>query len=306
MRVGALPSDRARGLMADRGLALHMPPIVVRIRSALRVFAAQVCDLYRDYELADVAGFADVDVRMIRSGGVRRPWHREVTFVVDGTTPFDPFPLEQALPMFEWGLNWVFAHRMHGFLLLHAGVVAREGHALVLPAWPGSGKSTLAASLACRGFRYLSDEFGILAFSGLQVVPFVRPAALKNESIAVMRAFAPEAFIGTVFPRTRKGMVAHLRIPTESVLHGREPARVAAIVFPDFQSGAVSTLRPLPKATAFLKLAGNAFNYEVAGARGFRAVAAVVRECASYVLQYGDLDGAHAALDEVLVKAADC
>jgi hypothetical protein len=131
----------------------------------------------------------------------------------------------------------------------------------------------------------------------------VRPAALKNASIDVMRAFAPEAFIGTVFPETRKGTVAHFRVPTPSILRGRVPARVAAIVFPDFKSGTPVSLVTLGKATAFLKLAGNAFNYEVVGERGFRAASALVRQTDSCVLRYGDLASAHAALDDIMRKA---
>jgi HprK-related kinase A len=273
------------------------------VRSPLRFLAEQMRDLYCDYELADAADFADVDIRMLRVRGLRTRAHPEVQFVVDGITPFDPFPLTHALPMFEWGLNWVFAHRMHRYLLLHAAVVERGDQALVLPAWPGSGKSTLAASLACRGWRYLSDEFGIIALKSVEAVPFARPAALKNDAIDVMRSFAPDAFIGAVFPETRKGTVAHFRVPTPSILRGRVSARVAAIVFPDFKSGAPISLVTLGKATAFLKLAGNAFNYEVVGERGFRAVSALVRQSGSYVLRYGDLADAHATLDDIMRKA---
>jgi HprK-related kinase A len=289
--------------MAAGGLALRIPPITVRVRSPLRFLAEQMRDLYCDYELADAGDFADVDIRMLRVRGMRNWTHREVQFIVDGVTPFDPVPIAQALPMFEWGLNWVFAHRTHNYLLLHAAVVERDAQALVLPAWPGSGKSTLAASLACCGWRYLSDEFGAIAFEGVHALPFARPAALKNASIDVMRAFAPDAYIGTVFPETRKGTVAHFRVPTQSILRGREPARVAVIVFPDFKSGAPVSLVTLGKATAFLKLAGNAFNYEVIGERGFRAVSALVRQSDSHVLRYGDLASAHAALDDIMRKA---
>jgi HprK-related kinase A len=303
MKVGALSRDEAQLRMAASGLALQIPPITVRVRSPLRFLAEQMRDLYCDYELADAGEFADVDIRMLRVREIRKWVHPEVQFIVDGTTPFDPFPLAQALPMFEWGLNWVFAHRMHSYLLLHAAVVERDEQALVLPAWPGSGKSTLAASLSCRGWRYLSDEFGAIALDDAQVLPFARPAALKNESIDVMRAFAPEAFIGEVFPETRKGTVAHFRVPTQSILRGRAPARVAAIVFPDFNAGAPVSLVTLGKATAFLKLAGNAFNYEVVGERGFRAVSALVRRADSCVLRYGDLASAHAAIDDVMRKA---
>jgi HprK-related kinase A len=237
---------------------------------------------------------------MLRVRGARAMVHPDVQFVVDGTTPFDPFPLAQALPMFEWGLNWVFAHRMHMYLLLHAAVVERGGLALVLPAWPGSGKSTLAASLASRGWRYLSDEFGAVPDCGVHVVPFARPVALKNESIDVMRAFDPDAFIGTVFPGTRKGTVAHMGVPTQSVLQGDRPAQIAAIVFPDFQPGAPTAVEPLAKAATVIKLAGNAFNYETVGERGFRIVTSMVHRCGSHVLRYGDLAGAHAALDDIM------
>jgi HprK-related kinase A len=301
--VGTLSARDLHERMAIRGLALRIPPITVRLRSPVLSFAEQIHALYGDYELADVGGFADVDIRMFRVRGPRRWGRPQVQFIVDGVTPFDPFPIDHALPMFEWGLNWVFGHRMHRYLLLHAAAVERNGQALVLPAWPGSGKSTLAASLACRGWRLLSDEFGVVTFSGTEVLPFPRPVALKNESIGVMRAFGPDATFGATFPKTRKGTVAHLRVPEESVLRGNEPATIAAIVFPDFQSGGANLIRPLPKATALLKLAGNSFNYEIVGEKGFHALSAIVRRCESYVLRYGDLADAHAALDEVMSRA---
>jgi HprK-related kinase A len=290
--------------MRAQGLALRIPPITVRLRSPLDVFGSQIRELYRDYALADAADFADVDIRMVRVQGVRAWAKPQVQFIVDGTTPFEPFPTDHALPMFEWGLNWVFGHRMHAYLLLHAAAVEREGHAILLPAWPGSGKSTLAASLACRGWRLLSDEFGVVSYSGTRVLPFPRPVALKNESIAVMRAFGPDGTYGPVFPKTRKGTVVHFRVPKESALRGEEPARVSAIVFPDFQAGSENLVRPLPKATAFLKLAGNSFNYEIVGEKGFRALLAIVRRCDSYILRYGDLASAHEALSDIRARAA--
>jgi HprK-related kinase A len=149
----------------------------------------------------------------------------------------------------------------------------------------------------------LSDEFGVVTFSGTEVLPFARPVALKNESIEVMRVFGPSASYGPIFPRTRKGTVVHFRVPEESVLRGHEPATVGAIVFPDFQADKANLIRPLPKATALLKLGGNSFNYEIVGEKGFRALSAIVRRCESYVLRYRDLATAHAVLDEIMSKA---
>ena len=303
MQLGGLSTRSVAKRMASDGLSVAIPPITVRLRSPLRFFADQVQALYGDYELVDTGAFADADIRLLPVTGPRRWFQPQVQFIVDGVTPFEPFPLSHALPMFEWGLNWMFCHRMHQFLLLHAAVVERDGQALLLPAWPGSGKSTLAASLSCRGWRLLSDEFGIVSFGGENVRPFVRPAALKNESIAVMRAFDADSYIGPVFPKTRKGDVAHFRAPAASVRAANETARIGAIVFPDFQQGAAVEVLPLNQSTAFLKLAGNAFNYEVVGEKGFRTVASIMHRCRSCILRYGDLSQAHAALDDIMREA---
>jgi len=303
--LAGLAPGEVRRRMAAEGLALRMQPITVRVRSPIRAFAAQIHALYRDYEVLDPRDYADVDVRMLPVPGVRRFARPQVQFVVDGVTPFEGFPLDHALPMFEWGLNWVFVHRMHEYLVLHSSVVERDGRAVLLPAWPGSGKSTLAASLAVRGWRYLSDEFGVIATDSARVVPFVRPAALKNASIGVMRAFAPDSFIGPLFPGTRKGEVAHFSTPAENVRRGGESVDVAAIVFPDFQAGEAATAEPLASSATFLKLAGNAFNYETVGARAFAAVTAIVRRATSHILRYGDLDDAHRALDAIIAQGRE-
>jgi len=55
---------------------------------------------------------------------------------------------------------------------------------------------------------------------------------------------------------------------------------------------------------AFLKLAHNAFNYEVIGERGFRAVAAIVRSVPCRIVRYGDLADAHRAIDAIVTEAA--
>jgi HprK-related kinase A len=303
MNLGESPLAQLTARAARAGIALHVPPITVRVRTPIRPFVEQLQLLYGAYDLRDASAFADIDVRLIPVRGPRRLLAPAVNFVIDGITPFEPFELSHALPLFEWGVNWVFAHRMHQHLLLHAAVVERNGSAVLLPAWPGSGKSTLAASLAFRGWRYLSDEFGIVSPSTLSVLPFPRPAALKNESIDVMRRFAPQGRVGPTFPRTRKGAVAHLRIPDSSVRRALEPASIGAVVFPDFQAGAEVQVRPLGQSAAFLKLAHNAFNYEVLGEPAFHAVAAIVRNARCCVLRYGNLDDAHAAIDALVGEA---
>lgn len=303
MRLRELSPRSLLERLSSEGISIAIAPITLRLHSRLPFFVEQILALYGECEVVDVAEFADADIRVLAVGGMRRWLRPQVQLIVDGVTPFDPFPLDHALPMFEWGLNWIFANRTHQYLLLHAAVIARDGRALLLPAWPGSGKSTLAASLACRGWRFLSDEFAIVPFDEARVLPFTRPAALKNESIDVIRAFEPGAFIGPVFPKTRKGDVAHFRVPAASLHKGHEAADIIAIVFPDFQPGAKVEVLPLARTPAFLKLAGNSFNYEVVGERGFRTVVRIIERCSSHILRYSDLAQAHAALAEIMNSA---
>lgn len=302
MKLAQLSAQQVRRALRGAGLMLRVPPVDVRVRSPLGAFATRLAALYRDYEVGDAGDYADIDIRMLPGARLRRFVRPTVQFVVDGVAPFASFPADHAIPMFEWGLNWVFAHRMHRFLLLHSAVVERGGRAVLLPAWPGSGKSTLSASLSCAGWRFLSDEFGIVD-DAQDVRPFVRPAGLKNESIAVIGALAPEQ-VGPVYPRTRKGAVAHFRPPAASLARAAEPARIAAVVFPDFVARSSLAILPMTPTVAFLKLAHNAFNYEVIGERGFRAVTAIVRNAPCRIVRYGELADAQRAIDDILAGRA--
>jgi HprK-related kinase A len=256
--------------------------------------------LYADFPVMPAEGLFDVTAAVRWASGLRRWLRPQVRFVLDGKEPFEPFPADTHLPLLEWGLNWAIAHRSNHVLLLHAGVVERAGRALLLPALPGSGKSTLTAALATRGFRLLSDEFGALSLADGTLLPVLRPIALKNESIEVIRAFSPSATIGPVFPRTRKGRVAHLAPTGPSVAQRHVPARPALIVFPRFMAGAETQLEPMGRAQAFAKLAANSFNYEMLGPDGFDAMANLIETCVCYRLHFSDLGEAVTVLSEQL------
>jgi HprK-related kinase A len=199
--------------------------------------------------------------------------------------------------LLEWGLNWCIATQAHQFLMLHSAVVEKNGDSLILPALPGAGKSTLCAALSHRGWRLLSDEFGLIEPETKRVLPLPRAVPLKNRSIEVIRRFAPEAHLGPVFENTRKGTVAHMRPPGDSLARQREPARPRWILFPRFQANADLTIRPIEKAVAFIRLSQNSFNYRLLGALGFRTLAPLIRTCNCYSLRFGDLDEVVAALD---------
>jgi HprK-related kinase A len=227
---------------------------------------------------------------------LRRWFKPQVRFIADGTMPLEPFPANHALPLLEWGANWLIARRMNNVLLLHAGVLERNGLALVLPALSGSGKSTLTAALSLRGWRLLSDEFGAFdpAAGGFRAV--LKPVALKNKSIEVIRHFEPTAELGPVFPNTRKGAVAHLAPSTASAANVHAVTLPGAIVMPRWRAGSPTRLEPSQSKVAFSSLAFNAFNYATMGPVGFNAVVSLVQQCTAWHLVYSDLDDAIATL----------
>lgn len=272
-------------------------PFSIRFHTHLADVAKLFHQLYGDCTVATDFAIADFHLSLQQPRGVRRWYRPQVRFVTDGYTPFAPFPRDTAFALFEWGLNWCVATHAHQYLMLHSAVVEKNGQALLLPAWPGAGKSTLCAALIHRGWRLFSDEFGLVRPGENQAIPFPRCIPLKNESISVIRAFAPEALIGPVFPKTRKGKVAHLKPPMESTERAHEKTPIGFVVFPHYTPEETARLKPLPKARAFMKLAGNSFNYELLGAEGFRTVASIIRDSECRLLHFGDLEKAVRMLD---------
>ncbi len=245
--------------------------------------------------------FADARVALL-PGSRFRPRGRQVTLWADGQRPFEPYPYDCALPLFEWGSNYLLSQRLNAYLLLHAGVVARNDRALILPAAPGAGKTTLSCALHLAGWRFLSDEFGVIDMETGELLPMVRPAPLKNRSIDVIGG-RPGAVLGPVFPKTRKGDVAHFVPDRESFLARHQRAQPVLVVFPRFQAGAASQCAPVPRAQAAMRIGLNSFNYQALGPLGLEAVVALARRTVAYELVYGDLDDAIAHIEVLFERA---
>lgn len=74
---------------------------------------------------------------------------------------------------------WVAEHA-EGLVFVHAGVVAFDGVAIVLPGRSYSGKSTLTRELLRAGAQYGSDEYALLTPDG-RVRAYPRPLAIRGE-----------------------------------------------------------------------------------------------------------------------------
>ena len=219
-----------------RHVSYRTGPFPGRLKTNYAPVVETLIDLYPGTIIDGAREIIDYDIELLRPLSPRRWVRPYIRFGLEGLLPFEPYPLDHAFPLLEWGLNWSIATSAHHHLMFHAAAMERDGRALLLPAVPGSGKSTLSAALAHRGWRLLSDEFGLIAPTTGQVVPLPRAVALKNASIDIIKRFAPEAHLGPVFPKTRKGDVAHMRPP------GGEPATTTRT-----RGAPLGSLSPLPR-----------------------------------------------------------
>ena len=295
--VGDL-SDREFASALETGLPLQIGPFTANIVSSVDSLVTPLRALYRDYALLPQDGLFSFHASLQPCRRFPRVDRKMVRFSVDGVAPHEDMPAEQALPVLEWGINLVIALRSHCFLMLHSAVVARNGRAMLLPAAPGHGKTTLCSGLALRGWRLLSDEFGLVRPGTTDMVSVPRPMALKNESIDVIRQFDPAAHIGPTTPGTRKGDVAHLRPPGSSVQEAGKTATASWIVFPRWVPDSECRLTELPKTEGFMLIASNAFNYELLGEAGFETVAGLIDTTRCFEFVYSDLNVAVDALTD--------
>lgn len=303
MKVKEYAQDALYDLLRYDGLNINIGPFWFQVKSTLPDVALHFEQMYPEALIDSGRAFHDFPVAVARKAGLRG-WVRPLAeFVFNESIPFTPLPLQQSPALAEWGINWCVSGHAHNYLILHAAVVAKDDAAVVLPAPSGSGKSTLCAALVSRGWRLLSDELTLIRLSDGHIQPIPKPMSLKNASIDVIQAFWPEAVFGQVCQDTVKGKVAHLRPSVESVQHKDQLAKVALVVFPQYQAGAEVDVQPLDKGQAYLQMVENAFNYHLLGQKGFEALSCLLNGAAVCHLTYSDLQDGVETVDDLLHEA---
>jgi hypothetical protein len=137
-------------------------------------------------------------------------------------------------------------------VFVHAGVVAWNGVAILLPGRSLAGKSTLVHELVRAGATYLSDEYARITSTG-EIAPYPRPLQLRT---AGGRRLVDPFTIGCV-------AVA--------------PCAPGVVVFTHHRTGAAFEPVVVPPAQAALELFDNTVVAKVAPGRAIMAVAHVAR-----------------------------
>ena len=99
--------------------------------------------------------------------------------------------LDQVLTALETDLHRYTAEATSDMTFLHAGMVAWQGRAIVLPGPSLSGKTTLVWEMLRLGATYYSDEFAVVDSSGL-VHPFARPLGIREDSSYAQTKYTAE------------------------------------------------------------------------------------------------------------------
>jgi len=278
-------------------MILRCGPMAIDVDTDLPEVVAALEVYYGPDAILSKRDFADFFVELRRPAGLRRWYRPQVIFALDGEQLFKPLPRDQAMQAFEWGLNWIIEHHCHQYLIVHAAVIEKGGHAILMPGQPGSGKSTLAAAMTNRGWRLLSDEIALISMADGALSALARPISLKNESIPVLRRFVPDAIIGCEARDTVKGTVALMRAPLDSIARIAQTARASWIIFPRYLNGLPVEIRRRSRASTLMSIIEHSFNYSIHGKAGFERLADVIEACDCYDFSYADLNEAVEVFD---------
>jgi hypothetical protein len=181
----------------------------------------------------------------------------------------DTEALDDALILLGGHMMIHVAEHAPEYVFLHAGVVAWEDRALLLPGASHAGKSTLVAELVRAGATYYSDEFALLDADG-RVHPFTRDIRMR-----------------------RPGAPDQVPLPLRQ-LDGRAgtgPLRVTMVVFAEFAEGARWAPEAVTPGRAVLELLLHSTPVQRTPDRTIATLSAMMRSAKAWKSQRGEAAG---------------
>lgn len=199
-----------------------------------------------------------------------------------------PFPNRQELKDRIIAIVNDFVARTTTGVVLHAAVAESPSGQLVVFASPaGSGKSTLVASLAQRGWVYLTDEAATVRNADLAVLPYPKPLELDSTSRTVL-GLAPVA-----------ESVTRADDLGPSILIGTRPGPPpSAIVLCTYTGeNGENAVESLETDDALVALVRNTLNLRYVGSRGLETLVALAETVPVVRISYRSSDEAFEQLE---------
>lgn len=164
-----------------------------------------------EFHLRESSATADLGVRVERTPA------GQMVFYFNGEEYTTGDPYDGLLDYLESIVRVNIGERAASRAFIHAGAVACEGRALILPGHSYSGKSTLVGELVRRGAEYMSDEYAVFDEQGL-VHPFPKTISMREPGGHVQTEMEVASFGG----RSAQGPCEPLMIIFTEYAAGRE------------------------------------------------------------------------------------
>lgn len=192
-----------------------------------------------------------------------------------------------------WDLHQLVPKSARDFLFLHAGAVARNGAALLLPARMDSGKSSLVTALLRSGWDYLSDELGSVDPVTGKIYAFPKLISLDEASLGFFPGLSDRLEDRDGSPLVGGGSPSRSVLPERFVRPEDAGASVAApapprwIVFATSDWGGEPRLVTVTSAEAVERMAQNCFNLYRYGDRGVVLLSRTAADAQAFELRGG-------------------
>jgi hypothetical protein len=205
--------------------------------------------------------------------------------------------LAEAIHRAVWEIQRAVPELVRDFILLHAGAVARDEQAALLPAMTASGKSSLTLGLLEAGFSYLTDDVGALDPITARAYPFAKRIKLLPDALAFFPGLEDRLEDRKEVPfRQWERFVRPEDVGAQ--ISGPEPVRWLVFPSPDFEGR--PRLVPVTKAEAVELMAANCFNLYRYAERGVVLLSRVAAGAEAFRLEGGSLPDRISLLGEEL------
>ncbi len=223
---------------------------------------------------------------------------------IDGQLVANCANADEIVPMLHAN-SFIQAYRSStAIAVIHAAAVAKGDECVLLPAGSGSGKSTLAAALVAAGLTYCTDDVAVLARDSLRLRPAPIRLGIKRGSWQVLRDRFPGLEDLPTYRRTDKKLVKYL-LPAVAQLPASADCTysISTIVFPRYAENANTTLRPIERADALLKMTDAGYDLPMTvDTASIDKLIAWLREIDCYELSFSNLDDAVEAVSSVITS----
>ncbi|MCP4366425.1 MAG: hypothetical protein GY800_14180 [Planctomycetes bacterium] len=187
------------------------------------------------------------------------------------------------------------------YLLFHAGAVAKNGRAILLPAKSESGKTTLTLGLMNHGYKYLTDEVAAVHHETSEVAPFQRPIYVWNWPRPLRKEVSKDFKIFRYREKNSSGTWRWQYIaPQDGTIMPKDARwKVDRIIFPRYTPGGDTVLRHIGAAQAVMALMKTSWNPFLFPDAGLRVCKELVLGASCYTLEMKDLDRACGIIEEL-------